>query len=160
MSIMEKVAYLKGLAEGLGLDSDSKEGKLMSVIIDTISDMAEEIANLGENALNLGEEIDALSDDLADVEEYLFEDEDDSDFFDFGYDDDEDDDEDDDDFGCGICGEDYYPDVIECPTCGADIELDPTILALGSVKCSCGEEIEFEFDEEDGDYAGEDVDEG
>ena len=155
MSILEKVAYLKGLADGLVLDSDSKEGKLMLVIIDTISDMAEEIAGLGDNALNLGEEIDALSEDLADVEEYLFDNDDDSDFYDFGYDDDDDDD--DDDFGCDLCAGDFYPDVIECPACGADIELDPIILTAGSVVCVCGETIEFEFDDEEDDEGGEGV---
>ena len=30
MEIIEKVAYLKGLAEGLALDTDTKEGKLIA----------------------------------------------------------------------------------------------------------------------------------
>ena len=37
MSLKEKVAYLKGLAEGLGLESESKEGKLLLCVIDTLS---------------------------------------------------------------------------------------------------------------------------
>ena len=41
MEISEKVAYLKGLAEGLNLDTDSKEGKLIAAIIDVLDDMAE-----------------------------------------------------------------------------------------------------------------------
>ena len=149
MTILEKVAYLKGLADGLGLDADSKEGKLMLVMIDTISDMALEIADLSVNALDLGEEIDALSEDLADVEDYIFDEEDEEGFFDFGYD--EDDDDDDEDFGCDLCGGDFYPEVIECPACGADIDLDPSILAAGSVTCVCGETIEFEFDDDEDD---------
>ena len=39
MEISEKVAYLKGLAEGLNLDTDSKEGKLIAAIIDVLDDM-------------------------------------------------------------------------------------------------------------------------
>ena len=72
MSLKEKVAYLKGLAEGLVLDADTKENKLMSVVIETLADMAEEIDSLNENALDIGEELDAISEDLADVEEFLY----------------------------------------------------------------------------------------
>ena len=39
MTISEKVAYLKGLAEGLNLDVEkSKEGKLISVMIGILED--------------------------------------------------------------------------------------------------------------------------
>ena len=34
MELFEKVAYLKGLAEGLALDTETKEGKLIAAIID------------------------------------------------------------------------------------------------------------------------------
>ncbi len=68
MTISEKVAYLKGLAEGLNLDVDkSKEGKLISVMIGILEEIGLSIEDLEENALALGEEIDVLSDDLADV---------------------------------------------------------------------------------------------
>jgi len=79
MTISEKVAYLKGLCEGMGINTSGGEGKLLAAIIDTLADIAAEIDNLGENALDLGEEIDAISDDLADVEELLFGDDDDDD---------------------------------------------------------------------------------
>ena len=39
MGISEKVAYLKGLAEGLKLDAESNEGKLFAAIIDVLEDM-------------------------------------------------------------------------------------------------------------------------
>ena len=74
MTISEKVAYLKGLAEGLDLDTaKSKEGKLISVMIGIMEELAMSVEDLEENALNLGEEIDVLSDDLADVEEAVFD---------------------------------------------------------------------------------------
>ena len=81
MTISEKVAYLKGLAEGLNLDTEkSKEGKLISVMIGILEEVGLSIEDLEENALALGEEIDVLSDDLADVESVVFdEDEDDDD---------------------------------------------------------------------------------
>ena len=77
MTISEKVAYLKGLAEGLNLDTEkSKEGKLISVMIGILEEVGLSIEDLEENALALGEEIDVLSDDLADVESVVYDDED------------------------------------------------------------------------------------
>ena len=141
MTISEKVAYLKGLAEGLDLDTvKSKEGKLISVMIGILEELAMSVEDLEENALNLGEEIDVLSDDLADVEEVV-------------YDEDEDEDYDDDWF------------EVECPTCGADILVDDEALADGEVACpNCGTRYAMELtddgedeeeDSEDFDDAGE-----
>ena len=36
MDICEKIAYIKGLAEGLSVDGDSKEGKIILAIIDLL----------------------------------------------------------------------------------------------------------------------------
>jgi DNA-directed RNA polymerase subunit RPC12/RpoP len=146
MTVSEKVAYLKGLAEGLSLDTETKEGKLISAIIDTLEDIAFELEDLNENALDIGDELDAISDDLADVEEILFGDMDD--------DDEDDDDEqscgcccDDDD--CDCCDEDYAYEVT-CPSCGEDIVIEESDLENGEINCpKCGEKLEFEFDEDD-----------
>lgn len=158
MSIKEKVAYLKGLADGLGLDAETKEGKLISVIIDTLADMADEIEELSENALDIGEELDAISDDLADVEELLFDD----DCDDEDYDDEFGDFDDEDGCDCGCCDgdDDCFAYEVACPSCGSEIVLDESDLAEGSVKCpSCGEELEFEFGEAgDGEEADGDAD--
>lgn len=119
MTISEKVAYLKGLAEGLNLDTEkSKEGKLISVMIGILEEVGLSIEDLEENALALGEEIDVLSDDLADVEAVVFEDEDDED------------DEDPD-------GEDYDDDwfEVECPTCEEPLIVDDKALAEGFIQC-------------------------
>jgi len=167
MSLKEKVAYLKGLAEGLGFDSESKEGKLISVIIDTLAIMAEEIEELNENALDIGEELDAISSDLADVEEFLFDDDfdDDYDYDDFmGFDDDDDDydyDDDDEDFDdectCGMCGGAGFPFETSCPFCGADLIIEEADLVMESIKCpSCGEKLDFDFDDDDDDDEEED----
>lgn len=150
MSIREKVAYLKGLAEGLGLDPDIKSEKLISVVIDTLAEVAEEIEDLKENALDIGEELDAISDDLAEVEDFLFGDEDDDDFDDFDFDDD--DDECDGECGCAFCGGASFSYEVACPACGAEIELDESDLILDSIACpKCGEVLEFDFDDFDED---------
>ena len=133
MTIKEKVAYLEGLAEGMRIDT-AENGKLFAAIIDTLSDIAEEIEELNENALDIGEELDAISNDLAEVEEFLLEDDydlDDDDDFDFDFDDDEDFDEDedfDDDLdgdenGCDFCAKNDIEFTIDvnCPECNAVI---------------------------------------
>ena len=127
MTISEKVAYLKGLAEGLNLETEkSKEGKLISVMIGILEEVAMSIEDLEENSLALGEEIDTLSDDLADVENVVFE-EDDDDFFE-----------------------------VECPDCGEPLRIDEDDLAEGVVQCpSCDSTYSLDLvddeDEEDED---------
>ena len=139
MEILEKVAYMKGLAEGLGLDTKTKEGKLLTVMIDLLDDIALELEDIRDDQCELEEGLDAVSDDLNDVETYLYE-------MDGEYD--EDDEEDDD--------EDEEEEVYEttCPSCEEEIYFDETILADGCVKCpNCGEKLEFdlsELDEEEG----------
>ncbi len=146
MTVSEKVAYLKGLAEGLKLDTETKEGKLISVIIDTLEDIALELEDLSDNAHDIGDELDAMSDDLADVEEVLF-----------GCDDDDEDDDDDDDDDCTCCddedcccGDDECAYEVTCPSCGEDIVIEETDLENGVITCpKCSEKLEFEFDEDD-----------
>ena len=79
MTISEKVAYLKGLAEGLGVDDQSKEGKLINVIIGILEEVGMSIEDLEDTVDSLGEELDAVSDDLEDVEDILFDKDDDED---------------------------------------------------------------------------------
>lgn len=74
MNTSEKVAYLKGLAEGLGLGNESKEEKLIGAIIDTLECIARDIEELEEVDFDLGEELDAISDDLSALEEIIYDD--------------------------------------------------------------------------------------
>ena len=112
----EKVAYLKGLAEGLNLDTEkSKEGKLISVMIGILEEIGLSIEDLEENTQALGEEIDVLSDDLSDVEDVVF-------------DEDEDEDEDDEDYD-----DDWFE--VECPTCEEPLVIDDKALADGMIQC-------------------------
>ena len=152
MSLNENVAYLKGLAEGLGVDSEAKEGKLFLGIIDTLSIMAKGLEELGENSIAIGEELEAISDSLADVEEYIFdndEEDDDDEYYDFrnfGVFDDDDSDECD----CEYCSGHDFSLEVECPNCGADIELGDPDLSSGTASCTaCGEEFDLEFDDWD-----------
>ena len=170
MTTSEKVSYLKGLAEGLGLDKDSKQDKLLAAIIDVLAAVAEDLENLEENAFDLGEEIDAISDDLAAVEEIVYDDYDE-------YDDDEcccGGEHDEDHECCGgnhhhedgheCCGGGHHHDAnhecgcghhhgepvfyeVTCPACEKTITVDEDVLALGKIECpNCGEVLEFDMD--------------
>ena len=99
MTIVEKAAYLKGLAEGLGVDGDSPDGKLWAALNDLLSDMAHEIEDLQSAHLDIADAVDELGEELAAVEEQVY-DLDSPELFDAAYDDDfddEDEDEDEDD---------------------------------------------------------------
>ena len=129
MGVSEKVAYLKGLAEGLGLDAESKEGKLFAAIIDVLDEMAEEILDLVEEMADIEEGLDAVSDDLSEVEEALYELEDE-----FVDDDDEGEEDEEDCF------------MTPCPACEEEIFFDETVLEDGEVVCpNCGEKLEFDL---------------
>ena len=143
MEITEKVAYLKGLAEGMELDTEKKEGKLLAAIIDVLDDIALEIADMKADQEELYDGLDAVSDDLEDVEDVIFgedEDEDEEDEEDFDEDD-----------------EDCY--ATTCPTCEETIYFDDSILSDGEVICpNCGEKLEFDLtslDDEDSSEDGE-----
>ena len=137
MTTSEKVAYLKGLMEGMKFDTETDEGKILSTIVDILGDMAEDMEDMASDLFDLGEDVDAISDDLSDVEDYLvgddWDDEDEED-----WDEEEDDDE-----------EPLFFEVT-CPSCEKTITVDEDVLNLGAIQCpNCGEMMEFEFDEDD-----------
>ena len=148
MEILEKVAYMKGLAEGLGLDTKSKEGKLLTVMIDILDDIALELQDIRDDQSEMEECLDAVSDDLSDVESYIYE-------MDGEYEDEDDEDEDED----GDEDEEVYETT--CPNCEEEIFFDETILEDGFVECpNCGEKLEFDLDgQDDEEGAEEDEDE-
>ena len=134
MTISEKVAYLKGLAEGLNIDTEkSKEGKLISVMIGILEEIGMSIEDLEESAEALGEEIDAISDDLSDVEKVVYDDED----------------EDDDECGCGCDDDDFFE--VECPNCGETLMIDESVLEEGVMQCpGCKQKFALDLSDECG----------
>ena len=132
MTISEKVAYLKGLAEGLNIDTEkSKEGKLISVMIGILEEIGMSIEDLEENTVALGEEIDAISDDLSDVEKVVFDE----------------DDEDEDDECC--CDEDDDFFEVECPNCKETLVIDEDVLESGVIQCpSCKEKFALDLSDD------------
>lgn len=125
MSISEKVAYLRGLMEGMRIDESTNEGKLFAAIIDTLDDIALELEDLSDEVMELGDGLDVVSDDLEDVEELIYDDEDDED---------EDEDEE----------EECY--ATTCPECEEEIYFDDSMLEEGEIVCpNCGAKLEFDL---------------
>ncbi len=76
--LYEKVAYLRGLAEGMELSESSKEGKVLLQIIETLEDFTDAIVELDENQMELTDYVETIDEDLEDVEDELFDEEMDS----------------------------------------------------------------------------------
>lgn len=130
MGLSEKVAYIKGLMEGLEIDGSNKEGKVLLAISELLEEMAYSVEQLEEANDEMTELVDILDHDLGEVEEYLFDDEE-----------------------CG-CGHDHHHNdeenplyEVECDHCHELIVVDDEILDEGSIVCpNCGEEIEFDLE--------------
>lgn len=103
MTINEKAVYLKGLADGLGYNKESAEGRLIAALIDLCGDMAKKLDDVDEDVEYLNDYIEEIDEDLGEVEDYLCSD----------------DDCDDDDCDCCDCDEDCCE--IECPACGKTV---------------------------------------
>ena len=153
MTLSEKAAYLKGLMDGLDLNKESAEGKMIAGIVDLLGEMTTSISDLEENAIAVSDELDEIEEDLDAIEEFLmdeddeedddFDDEDDYEFDD--EDEEEEDDEDDED------DEEVIYDVT-CPSCGEVLHLDEDTILQESIHCpKCNELLEFEFDEDEED---------
>lgn len=133
MELTEKIAYIKGLAEGLSLDESKPEVKVLNAIIDLLDDIAYDVQDMQELYDELSAQVDEIDEDLADVETELYDDEELDDDFD---DDDDDYDYDEDDV--------FYE--VTCGSCGKKLNVSEDVLLEGEIQCpNCGETLEFDF---------------
>ncbi len=120
--ISNRAAYLKGLADGLKLNTESAEGQLIDGILNLLGDMAEELEMLDSEQAFLADKIDEVEEviDMVADEVYAYDDEDDE----------------------------FY--TLVCENCGAEIDVtgdDLDDIADGVFACpECGETIELDFD--------------
>ena len=142
MNLTERIAYIRGLADGLKLDGDKDEVKVINAIIDLLEDMAYDVTDMEDIVDDVCNQVDEIDEDLGSLEEDYYEiDEDECSCGCHHHHDDEDEDyEDDDDDDCRF--------EVTCPSCGDTIELTGAMLDEGSIECpGCGENLEFDFDE-------------
>lgn len=142
MENIEKVAYLRGMLEGMKFDADSDMGKIVLKLIDIVDDLAHDLTDAEERADVMADYIDELDHDLGEVEEYVYGDDCDC--------------CDDDDCDC-CCDDDDDDDLyeLECPNCGDKIYITEDMLN-GSIECpNCNTKID-DFEVEDEDESDED----
>lgn len=148
MTISEKSAYLKGLMDGLNLNTDSDEGKMIAAIVDLLGDVTKKLTDVEDTTIAISDELDEIEEDLDAIEDFIMDEEDD-DYYD---DDDDDDYYDEDDFedeGFDFGDEDTTIYEVEC-ACGEIINFDEETLEAGSIICpNCGENLEFSLDEDE-----------
>lgn len=163
MTIVEKAAYLKGLTEGLGVEPDSRDGKLWGALTDLLSDIAHTLEE-HEAGLDAHEEtLDDVYEQLIYLQEVTLPTEELTDYNDedYEFDDDEDEslykpslrlyeaeEEDDEEPADGDEELDYDGVLydVTCPGCGETITFDEETLDKGSIQCpTCGETLEFDL---------------
>ena len=163
MKLTEKIAYMKGLLDGMELDGSTKEGKAILQMAEVMEEMGVYIDDLQSQVDELTELCDLLDHDLGEVETDLYCGDDDDDDLP-----DDDDDDDDEDFDIGqVLPADYddyaFDDdedfdevqyVVNCPSCDETVSLSERQLEEGSMVCPhCGELLEFNYDNIETDFS-------
>ena len=158
MTISEKSAYLKGLMDGLKLDTETNEGKMIAAIVDLLGDMSKRMVDIEDTTIAISDELDEIEEDLDAIEDFIMdEDDEEDDWDDEGddyYDPEEDEDEDAEDEeepeeGFDFGDEDSTIYEVEC-ACGNVIDFDEEVLESGSIVCpNCGETLEFSLEDDE-----------
>ena len=149
MTISEKSAYLKGLMDGLKLDTEKAEGKMIAAIVDLLGDVTKRLTDVEETTIAISDELDEIEEDLDAIEDYILDEEDEDEFDDddFDYEDDLDDEDDEEGFDFGDEETTVYE--VKC-ACGNIIDFDEETLEEGSIVCDkCGELLEFSLEDEE-----------
>jgi formylmethanofuran dehydrogenase subunit E len=138
MSLTEKAAYLRGLADGMKLgEKDTDESKLLLAIVDVLNDVAANVESNNDSITTLADEVDELDDVVTSLEENLYDEDDDLDDLD-------------------DMDEEDMEDVeyeLDCPECGEPVVLDEETISSGEVICPhCHKKLSIDVgfeDEED-----------
>ena len=148
MTISEKAAYLKGLMDGLELDTEKAEGKMIAAMVELFGDMAPRMKDIEETTIAISDELDEIEEDLDAIEDFIMDEDDE-------WDDEEDEDDswdgwdEDDEEGFDFGDEDSTIYEVEC-ACGEIINFDEDTLDAGSIPCpNCGENLEFDVEDEE-----------
>jgi DNA-directed RNA polymerase subunit delta len=151
-----KLGYLRGLADGLGINDETKEGKVIQQMIALLDEIGRSLEELKGDYEELFSYVEAIDQDLTELEDELLEDDDDDDYDDDDYDDynddDYDDDDDDDDDEESAFDDTDVSFTVECPECHQEVIIDEDILEdeeSFEVLCpTCGRVVFINDDEE------------
>ena len=146
MTISEKSAYLKGLMDGMSLNTESNEGQMIAAIVDLLGDVSRKLTDVEDTTIAISDELDEIEEDLDAIEDFImdYDEEDDEDEYEDEWDEDEDIEE-----GFDFGDEETTIYEVEC-ACGNIIDFDEETLEEGSIICpNCGETLEFTTDDEE-----------
>lgn len=136
MNISEKVAYIKGLVEGLDLDTNKKEVKVINAMLELLEGMADNMTEIEDAYDDLCEQVETLEEDFSNLEDDYYDNYEDIDFDDFDEDEDNE----------NLDTEEFYE--VTCPSCNEKINLTEDVVLSGNMSCpSCGEVLELNFSE-------------
>lgn len=122
-----RVAYLQGLSAGLEVSEESKEGKLLSGIIEVLNDFADSFGELEEAQEQLEDYLESIDEDLYQLEDEIY---------------------DEDAVDHDACGGDYLE--VDCPRCGETVCFDSDIVEdddIVEVTCPNCDEVVFVNDD-------------
>ena len=149
MTISEKSAYLKGLMDGMKLNTESDEGKMIAAIVDMLGDLARKVTDIEETTIAISDELDEIEEDLDAIEDFIMDVDDDEDWDDEEEDEEEWDEDEEYEEGFDFGDEDSTIYEVVC-ACGTVINFDEETLEKGSIICdNCGETLEFSLEDED-----------
>lgn len=135
MTLNQKIAYIKGLADGLELDAKKPEVKVINEILQLLEDLTISVTATEDLYDELSQQVDEMDEDLADLESAVY-------------------DECECDGECCDCGDDCFdiedddnPEYeVTCPECDAVIVVDEDKLLEGEIQCpNCDYTLEFDF---------------
>lgn len=149
--VKQKIAYLQGLSAGINLDKESKEGKILGAVVDILEAMTEEIEKLRKDREELEKYVEAVDEDLGELEDEVYGNECDCDECE--------DDEDDEDYD----SDDYFEDgdlesedegsfvEMECPQCHDIVKFETSLLEdedVIEITCPNCDEVVYVNDDE------------
>ena len=139
MTLGEKASYIKGMLEGLDLDKEKKENKILISVVELLEEMADSILDLENRVDDIDDRAEDMLGKLEDISctmcECKGEDRD-------GH------------HNCHGCSEsdgsdDFYYEI-QCPACSTTICLSETAVLEKDINCpNCGQEIEIDLENSD-----------
>ena len=133
--LSERVSYLRGVADGLKINEETSEGKLLKLIIDVIDDIAVSVEDAEDTQNEILDAVDEIGDRLDEAEGCIYKEQ-----------------------KMQTPDEELEYAELECPNCGAEIELDRAVIEedRNVLVCpNCKEEIKIEWlDDCEGDCCG------
>ena len=158
MTNSERASYIRGLMDGLDLNAEAKETKVLNAVVDLLEGLCQSMDELEDDVAEMAEQVDEIDEDLGTLEEDFYGLEEDEEcgcgchhhhHDEEEWDDDEWDDEEDEDL-TDLYDEENPLYEITCPNCGEVVCMDEDMLFSPDCACpNCGTSFEIELDEED-----------